>query len=340
MEKPTLIIAEAGVNHNGDLNIAFKLIEAAAKAGVDFVKFQTFKTEALVSVQAKQADYQAKNLGGAAQTQFEMLKKLELTPADHHALIAHCRQCGIRFLSTAFDLESIDFLATLDLAYFKIPSGEITNLPYLQKIGKLKKSVILSTGMSVLSEIQDAIQILIDAGTLRENISVLHCTTEYPAPLEEVNLNVIRTLHERLQLPVGYSDHTEGIEVSVAAVALGACIIEKHFTLDKNIEGPDHKASLNPDELTALVRSIRNVEKALGDGVKKVTASETKNKTAARKSIFTARKIAAGTVLKSEDLIMLRPGDGISPMEIHQIIGKSVKHDLDSHHKIVREDVQ
>jgi N-acetylneuraminate synthase len=339
MKQRVLIIAEAGVNHNGNLKTAFRLIEEAAKAGADFVKFQTYKTEALVSADAKMAGYQIKNNKNVSGSQFQMLKKLELSESDHHTLIKYCKQCGIKFLSTAFDLESMDFLARLKPEYIKIPSGEITNLPYLQKAGHLKKKVILSTGMSVIKEISDAVSVLIKAGTKKENISILHCTTEYPAPIKDVNLNVLKTLHKKFKVPVGYSDHTEGIEVSLAAVAMGAVIIEKHFTLDKNMQGPDHKASLNPEELSLLVKSVRNVENAMGDGVKKVTDSEKKNIVAARKSIFTSEAIIKGNLIKPGNLIMLRPGDGISPMEMGKITGKKAARNLEPFHKIKWEDI-
>ena len=340
MRKHTIIIAEAGVNHNGDLNNALRLIEEAASAGADFVKFQTFRTESLVSADAMQAEYQSKNMGESSMSQFQMLKKLELSEKDHHALMKYCNECGIRFLSTAFDNESMDFLASLGIEYIKVPSGEITNLSYLRKVGSLKKKIILSTGMSVMKDISDAIKVLTDSGTNRNDIYVLHCTTEYPAPYSEVNLNVLKTLASELKLPVGYSDHTQGIEVALAAVALGAVIIEKHFTLDKEMPGPDHKASLDPQELHGLVKAIRNVEAAMGDGIKRVTDSEKKNMSAARKSIHTAAEIKKGQVITNTDLVMLRPGDGISPMESGLVEGKKAKSDLKKNHKISWEDLE
>ncbi len=326
----TLIIAEAGVNHNGDISLAKKLIDVAARAGADYVKFQTFKTEKIVSPLAQKADYQKANIQKAASdSQFEMLKKLELSELAHHELIAYCKQKNIRFLSTAFDIESIDLLNSFDIDIFKIPSGEITNLPYLEKIGGLNKKVIVSTGMCVMQEIGDAIAVLVNAGTERKNISVLHCTTDYPTAMADVNLKAMQNIHDTFNVPVGYSDHTLGIEVPVAAVALGAVIIEKHFTLDKNMDGPDHKASLEPLELVAMVAAIRNIEKTLiGSGVKQPTDAEIKNKQVARKSIHLNKNLAKGHVITTSDLISLRPGDGISPMEWNNVVGKKTKKDL------------
>ncbi len=323
----TIIIAEAGVNHNGSLTIAKRLIEEAAKAGADYIKFQTFVTERLVSKEAKQADYQKNNLKNES-SQFEMLKGLELSLSDHYELIEYCTQLKIAFFSTAFDLDSIDLLSELNLPIWKIPSGEITNLPYLQKIGSFNKPIILSTGMAKLGEIEAAIEVLEKSGTLRDQITVLHCTTEYPAPVNEVNLKAMTTIAEAFKVKVGYSDHTEGIEIPLAAVAMGASIIEKHFTLDKNMEGPDHKASLEPDELKKMVEGIRNIERALGNGIKEPSQSEIKNKIAARKSIVAAKMIHAGDLFTIENLTIKRPGNGISPMLWNQIVGVKAKRDF------------
>jgi N,N'-diacetyllegionaminate synthase len=331
-----LIIAEAGVNHNGSLEIAKRLIEIAADAGVDVVKFQTFKASNIVSSIAKKADYQKGNMKyDTNDLQFSMLKKLELTYSDHLILIEHCKKHNINFLSTAFDLESIDMLVGFGLEQYKIPSGEITNLPYLQKIGKLKKEIIISTGMSTLEEVEDAISVLMENGTERKKITVLHCNTEYPTPMQDVNLRAMLTLKQRLDIKIGYSDHTLGIEVPVAAVALGAQIIEKHFTLDRNMEGPDHLASLEPDELKAMVKAIRNIELALsGNGEKEPSSSEIKNKTIARKSIHLKSSLPAGHIITQQDLEMKRPGDGISPMQINEVIGRTIKEQLPQEHKL------
>jgi N,N'-diacetyllegionaminate synthase len=329
----TLIIAEAGVNHNGSLDIAKELILEASKAGADFIKFQTFITEELVSKEAKQADYQKKNLGNET-SQFEMLKKLELNKEDHYKLIEYCNTCQISFFSTAFDLISIDLLAKLDLPLWKIPSGEITNFPYLQKIGSYNKPVILSTGMATLGEVEAAIEVLEKSGTKRANITVLHCTTEYPAPIDEVNLNAMITMGNAFNVKFGYSDHTEGIEIPLAAVAMGATVIEKHFTLSKNMEGPDHKASLEPDELKKMVDGIRNIERAMGDGIKTPTQSEVKNKVAARKSLVAAKNIRTGDVFSNENLTVKRPGDGLSPMLWEKLIGIKAKRDYQKDEKI------
>jgi len=335
----TIIIAEAGVNHNGDIELAKKLIDVAAKAGVDYVKFQTFKAESLVSKQAKQADYQIQNIGERS-SQLEMLKKLELSIEDHHALKSYCKTKDIKFLSTAFDLESLDFLEKLGIDLFKVPSGEITNAPYLEKIATYNKSVVLSTGMADIQEISEAIQLLTKAGLKIEKITVLHCNTEYPTPMEDVNLSAMNSIKSQFRVPIGYSDHTLGIEIPIAAVALGATIIEKHFTLDRNLPGPDHKASLEPEELIEMVRSIRNIEVAMGNGTKSPSASEIKNKIPARKSIHIKTDIAAGHILQTEDLIMKRPGDGISPMKYHEIIGKKIKRSLTADHKLLLTDLQ
>jgi N,N'-diacetyllegionaminate synthase len=323
-QNKVLIIAEAGVNHNGDINIAKKLIDIASDAGVDFIKFQTFKSENLVSKAAKKATYQQKNLKTKENSQYEMLKKLELSYDDHHNLIEYCKLKKIKFLSTAFDLESIDFLKKLNLQLYKIPSGEITNLTYLQKIGSFNKKVIVSTGMCVMSEISNAIKVLSDAGTSIKNITVLHCTTDYPTPFKDVNLNAMLQIKKELNVEIGYSDHTLGIEVPIAAVAMGAKIIEKHFTLDKNLPGPDHKASLEPNELVEMVKSIRNIELALGEFDKKPTKQELKNMLVGRKSIHAAKNLKKGSIIKTEDIIMKRPGTGISPMQMNDVLGKKL----------------
>ncbi len=314
------IIAEAGVNHNGSIELAKQLINVASEAGVDAVKFQTFKTENLVSKNAQKADYQ-KETTDANESQFDMIKKLELDIDTHIELIEYCKIKNIIFLSTPFDLDSIDLLNDLKLDIFKIPSGEITNLPYLQKIGTLKKKVILSTGMANLDEIKDAFNILINSGTKKENINILHANTMYPTPYEDVNLRAMITIGNTFDIAYGYSDHTLGIEVDIAAVAMGASVIEKHFTLDKTMEGPDHKASLAPDELINMVQSIRNIELALGSTIKKPTPSELPNMIIARKSIVANCSIKKGELLTETNLAIKRPGGGISPMKWDTIIG-------------------
>lgn len=323
----TLIIAEAGVNHNGDLQLAKQLIDAAADAGVDYVKFQTFKSEKLVSKNAQKADYQKKNTEDANESQLKMLQKLELSEANHLELIEYCKSKNIKFLSTAFDLESIDFLNKLNIDLFKVPSGEITNYPYLEKIGSLGKPVIISTGMATLDEIGQALAIVIKNGTPRHKITVLHCNTEYPTPMHDVNLNAMQTIGETYSVKIGYSDHTLGIEVPIAAVALGARVIEKHFTLDKTLPGPDHKASLEPSELKAMVKAIRNIEDALGDFEKEPTPSELKNKDIARKSIVASQAISKGDTFTKANITTKRPGNGISAMEWPNIIGTKAKKD-------------
>lgn len=317
----TLIIAEAGVNHNGSIDIARQLIDAAAEAGVDYVKFQTFKADRLVSKDALMAEYQQSNMHKAT-TQYEMLKKLELSQEQHKILIDYCATKGVRFLSTAFDLESIDFLGSLRLGVWKVPSGEITNYPYLKRIAAYREPVVLSTGMSISCEISDAVNLLVDNGVPKDMITLLHCNTEYPTPMEDVNLHSMQYLKGQFGLRVGYSDHTKGIEVPIAAVALGAVIIEKHFTLDRSMEGPDHKASLEPEELKAMVASIRNIEKALGECDKQVTRSEEKNILIARKSIVAACKIEKGEMFTEHNLTVKRPGNGLSPMMWPEVIGK------------------
>jgi N,N'-diacetyllegionaminate synthase len=320
------IIAEAGVNHNGQMELAHKLVEAAAEAGADYVKFQTFKTGHLVTSAAPKAAYQAiQQTSEPGESQYDMLRRLELDRNAHLQLIEHCKRSRIRFLSTAFDLESIDLLLEFGIGLFKIPSGEITNLPYLRKIGSLGKPVVLSTGMATMEEIKQALDILTTSGTSLKKITLLQCTTEYPAPMEEVNLKAMLSLGETFGVKSGFSDHTQGIEIAIAAAALGATIIEKHFTLNRSLPGPDHKASLEPHELKAMVKAIRNVEKALGSGVKEPSPSELKNLTAARKSIHLSGDLPAGHILTEKDLEMKRPGDGISPMQMDEIIGRKLK---------------
>ena len=316
----TFIIAEAGVNHNGCIETAKKIIDAAVTAGVDAVKFQTFTAKNIVCESAPKANYQ-KQAASIKESQFEMLKKLELDAGAHKELIDHCKTKNIIFLSTPFDHDSIELLNELKLDIFKIPSGEITNLPYLRHIGSLNKQVILSTGMSDLGEIESALDILIGAGTEKNNITVLHANTEYPTPMEDVNLKAMQTIADSFEINVGYSDHTLGIEVDIAAVAMGARVIEKHFTLDKMMEGPDHKTSLEPDELKNMVRAIRNIEKALGDGIKKPSKSESKNMLIVRKSIVAKKDIKQGEVFSLENLAIKRPGQGVSPMRWDEVIG-------------------
>lgn len=320
-----LIIAEAGVNHNGRLDLAIKLIDKAVEAGVDIVKFQTFKSEKIVSKFAKKADYQNQTTG-CVESQFEMIKKLELSFEEFIKVKEYCDKVGIKFLSTPFDSESIDFLYDIGMDIWKIPSGEITNLPYLRKISTLAKNVIMSTGMCEVFEVEEAIKVL-KKGTV-EKITILHCNTEYPTPMKDVNLNAMLTLEKELGVEIGYSDHTLGIEVPIAAVALGARVIEKHFTLNKNMSGPDHRASLEPQELKEMVVAIRNIEIALGSSEKIVTESEIKNKNIARKSIVAARKIRKGDIFTEENISVKRPGDGISPMKWDDVIGKKAIKDF------------
>lgn len=323
-----LIIAEAGVNHNGDIDIAKKLVDVAAESGADIVKFQTFKSENCVSKNAQKAEYQLQTTN-KQESQLDMIKKLELDLETHNILISYCKQKNIEFLSTPFDMESVDLLHNLGLKIFKIPSGEITNLPYLRKIGKYNKQVILSTGMANLGEIESAIAVLVDSGTKRENITLLQCNTEYPTPFTDVNLKAMKSLKKAFRLPVGYSDHTPGIAIPLAAVGMGAKVIEKHFTLDKNMEGPDHKASLEPCELKAMVQGIREIELALGDGIKQTSASEAKNKPIARKSIVANCAIKKGEILSESNLYTKRPAGGISPMEWDKVIGTKAIRDFE-----------
>ena len=324
MTSRTLIIAEAGVNHNGDLGLAKQLIDVAARAGVDFVKFQTFNANRQVTRTAKKADYQNQTTD-SDESQHEMLRRLELTADMHRELIAYCAARNIGFFSTGFDIESVDLLLSLGQDHFKIPSGEITNLPFLRHIGQLGRPVILSTGMATMDEIGSALQILENSGTPKKSITVLHCTTEYPTPIPEVNLRAMISIRDNFGVKVGYSDHTLGIEVAIAAVAMGAIVIEKHFTLGRNLPGPDHKASLEPSELKCMVTAIRNIEIALGDGIKRPTTSEAKNIPVARESIIASKAIQAGEIFKTENLTTKRPGTGISPMRFDEVLGMKAR---------------
>ena len=307
--------------------MAKQLIDAAAAAGADLVKFQTFNANRLVTRSAKKADYQAQTTD-STESQHTMLRRLTLTEPMHHELIAHCAACNIGFFSTGFDIESVDLLASLGQECFKIPSGEITNLPYLRHIGQLGKTVILSTGMATLGEIEAAIEVIEQAGTPRANLTVLQCTTEYPTPMTEVNLCAMQNIHTAFGVAVGYSDHTQGIEIAIAAVALGATVLEKHFTLDRNLPGPDHQASLEPAELKAMVTAVRNIEVALGDGIKRLTLSEARNKPTVRKSLVASRAIIAGEVFTSENVTTKRPGTGISPMRWDEFMGRAALRDF------------
>lgn len=330
--KSVFIIAEAGVNHNGDINLAYKLIDEAIEAKVDAIKFQTFIAEKCVSKFAEKAQYQKENTV-KKESQLEMIKKLELKFSDFEKLNKYCKDKGIMFLSTPFDAESIDFLYKMNMPIFKIPSGEITNLPYLIKVAKTNKKVIISTGMCNMKEIEFAINVLRNNGT--EEISVLHCNTEYPTPMKDVNLRAMQTIKDKFNVEVGYSDHTLGTEVPIAAVALGATIIEKHFTLDKAMEGPDHKASLNPEELKAMVMQIRNIEKALGRSMKEPSESEEKNIKIARKSIVAKTYIKKGDLLTEDNLDIKRPGDGISPVKWYDVLGKRAIKDFVEDEQII-----
>jgi len=323
------IIAEAGVNHNGSIDTAFKLIDAAKNAGVDAVKFQTFSTKSTISKNAQKADYQ-KEATGNTENQFEMIKKLELTGEDHLKLIEYCKKKGIEFLSTPFDIESIRLLEELGITLYKIPSGEITNLPYIREIAKCNKPIIMSTGMSSLSEIEQALDILVENGISRNNVTILHCNTEYPTSMRDVNLKAMNTIKNSFPgVKVGYSDHTLGFEVPIAATALGATILEKHFTLSRTMAGPDHRASLEPNELKDMVNAIRNIEIAMGSGIKKPSASELKNKPIARKSIVAKFKIKQGDVFTIENLAIKRPGNGISPMRWDETLGRKAIRDFE-----------
>ncbi|WP_282629954.1 N-acetylneuraminate synthase [Empedobacter sedimenti] len=334
--KKTLIIAEAGVNHNGDLQNAFKLIDAAVEAGVDYIKFQTFKADQLVSKSAKKADYQIQNTGNHDDSQFDMLKKLELSHDDHQKLIDYCNDKGIRFFSTAFDLESLNYLKEIGLDLVKIPSGEITNLPYLRKAAQLFDKVILSTGMCTMQDIEGALTVFLNEGIKKEKINILHCNTEYPTPMKDVNLLAMLEIQKKFDVEIGYSDHTLGIEVPIAAVALGATIIEKHFTLDNTMPGPDHAASLEPIELKAMVNAIRNIDEAIsGNGIKEPSESERKNMDIARKSIIAKIDIKKGEIFSEDNITAKRPGTGISPMKWDDVIGKKAKQDFSTDDLIV-----
>jgi N,N'-diacetyllegionaminate synthase len=327
MKQKTLIIAEAGVNHNGDMQMAKRLIDEAAAAGADLVKFQTFSASRQVTRSAKKADYQTQTTD-SHESQHAMLHRLELTEAMHHELIEHCAFRQIGFFSTGFDIECVDLLVRLGQEQLKIPSGEITNLPYLRHIGQLSKKVILSTGMATLGDIESAIDVLEQAGTPRSKLTVLHCTSGYPTPMAEVNLRAMQSLHTAFGVDVGYSDHTQGIEVAIAAVAMGALVIEKHFTLNRTLPGPDHQASLEPAELSAMVTAIRNIEAALGDGIKRLTSSEARIKPVARKSLVARRAIKAGEVFSADNLTTKRPGSGVSAMRWDEFMGKKAQRDF------------
>ncbi len=332
----TLIIAEAGVNHNGNFEIAKQLVDKAIEAGADIVKFQTCKAENVISRYADKAEYQ-KVTTGEADSQLDMVRKLMLTYEEYGQLKDYCDEKGIRFLSTAFDLPSVDYLHSIGMKLWKIPSGEITNLPLLIKIAELHEPIIMSTGMSELYEVDNAVKVLKEHGA--GEITLLHCTTEYPAPYEDVNLKAMESMKYTFDLPVGYSDHTKGLEIPVAAVARGASVIEKHFTLDRNMEGPDHKASIEPDELKQMVSMIRHVEVAIGDGIKKVSPSEEKNQTIARKSIIARTKIKAGDVFTEENITTKRPGSGVNPMHWFEILGKKAKHDYEEDYLIEEDEL-
>lgn len=335
-----LIIAEAGVNHNGDFELAKQLIAAAADSGADYVKFQTFKADKLVTKAAVKADYQISNTKDN-NSQYEMLKKLEMPEQWHYDLINFSNSLGIKFLSTGFDIESIDFLDKIGIPFFKIPSGEITNKPYLEHIAKKSKPIIISTGMADMDDISAAIQVLSAQNVTKDMITILHCNTEYPTPMADVNLLAMNTIKNHFDVKVGYSDHTLGIEIPIAAVALGAVVIEKHFTLDRNLPGPDHLASLEPDELKQMVAAIRNIELAIsGNKKKEPSLSELKNREVARKSLHIKRRLSAGHKLTEEDLEAKRPGDGISPMQIHKVLGKRIKKELFSDYKLTLNDIE
>lgn len=320
----TLIVAEAGVNHNGDVSLACRLIDVAADAGADLVKFQTFSADRLATQVAQKAAYQSHATDGA-ESQYQMLRRLELTREMHYTLIDHCRERGIGFFSTGFDIQSVDLLVELGLDRLKIPSGEITNLPYLRHVGSLGKHLILSTGMATLDEVTAALEVLEQAGTPRSQITVLHCNTDYPTAMTDVNLRAMLAIRDALGVTVGYSDHTLGIEVPIAAVSLGATVIEKHFTLDRNLWGPDHKASLEPNELKEMIKAVRNIEQALGDGIKRPSAGESKNRPIVRKSLVAARPVQIGEVFTAENVTAKRPGTGISPMRWDEVLGRKAR---------------
>ncbi len=340
MEK-VIIIAEAGVNHNGDIQIAKKLIDVAVDAGVDYVKFQTFKADTLVSPDAKKASYQNKNINDGDDSQYNMLKKLELSHENHLELMNYCSQKNIQFFSTAFDVEGVNYLNDLGLTFFKIPSGEITNYPYIKAVALCGKPVIMSTGMCTEKEIKNALEVLLSFGLKKDQISILHCNTEYPTPMKDVNLKAMLSIQKTFDVQIGYSDHTLGIEVPIAAVALGAKIIEKHFTLDRNLPGPDHVASLEPNELKEMVKAIRNIEQAIsGNGEKLPSESELKNISIARKSIHVTKDLSIGHILTEDDITSLRPGDGISPMEWENIIGKQLIENKKGFEKLQLNDIK
>ena len=322
--KKTFIIAEAGVNHNGNIDLAYKMVDEAVKSGADAVKFQTAVPELVMTEYATKADYQITNTGESG-SQIEMAKKIHLPLEAYKDLKAYCEKKGIMFLSTPFDMKSLELLISFNMFCMKIPSGEITNYPYLRRIGELNTNVIISTGMATLADIEACLNLIISSGTEREKITLLHCTTEYPAPFEDVNLKAMLTLRDAFHVKVGYSDHTPGIEISVAAAAIGAVVIEKHFTLDKTMEGPDHVASLEPHELTEMVKAIRNVDLSMGDGIKAVASSEGKNMVIARKSILAAREIKEGEIFSEDNLIVKRPGSGINPMRWNEVVGMKAK---------------
>lgn len=340
--KKVLIIAEAGVNHNGNIDLAKELIFKAYESGADYIKFQSFKASKLVSTTAEKAEYQKKNLkSDKDQSQFEMLKKLELSDKDHITLIEECRKYGIKFLSTAFDVNGLDYLVSLGVELIKIPSGEITNYPYLKRVGELGLKTILSTGMADRQDIKQAINVLTNNGLKTNDLTVLHCNTEYPTPMEDVNLKAMNSIGEEFGVKIGYSDHTLGIEIPIAAVALGAQVIEKHFTLNRNFPGPDHAASIEPEELNLMIQSIRNIELAIsGNGIKTPSESEKKNIVIARKSIHTTRRLQKGHTITDNDLIPLRPGDGISPMRWNEILGRKIKRHIPEGKKLKEEDLE
>ncbi|MES2616812.1 MAG: N-acetylneuraminate synthase [Bacteroidota bacterium] len=336
----TIIIAEAGVNHNGDMAIARQLIDAAAEAGADYVKFQSFKAEKLVSETAALAEYQKINTGNDTQSQFEMLKKLELSEPQHHELKAYAAKKNIKFLSTAFDTDYVGFLNDLGIDFFKVPSGEITNLPYLETIAATKKPVVLSTGMADMAEIKEALAVFYALGYAPKDMVVLQCNTQYPTLPTDVNLNAMLSIHNECGVAIGYSDHTLGLEASLAAVAMGAIVIEKHFTTDKQLPGPDHAASLDPQELKQMVQSIRIIEQMMGSAIKQPTASELPNKKIARKSIHAAKDLPIGSNITMGDLMFLRPGEGISPMQYKTLLGKTTKQSISKGHLIKWEDIE
>lgn len=340
MKQHVLIIAEAGVNHNGDINIAKKLIDVASQAGADLVKFQTFKADRVASKNADAADYQRRNTASDI-SQYQMLKNLELSDSQHKELIAYAEKKNISFFSTAFDTEGLDYLNSLNFTRYKVPSGELTNYPYLRKLARFKKPVIVSTGMAMMEEVEAALTVLMSEGLPKSDITVLHCNTEYPTPMADVNLKAMLSMGEKCGVSIGYSDHTLGIEVPIAAVAMGAKVIEKHFTLNRNLPGPDHRASLEPSELKDMVKAIRNIEEAIsGNGIKAPSKSELKNRDVARKSIHSAVTIEKDELLTEENIIPLRPGDGISPMRWNDVVGKRAARKIEAMTKLKEEDIK